>query len=57
MLGQDMAQKKDFKGALKMFEQALFYAPDNKLYKKKVELCRTLAKNERGKNESESSNR
>lgn len=57
MLGQDMAQKKDFKGALKMFEQALFYAPDNKLYKKKVELCRTLAKKERGKNESESSNR
>jgi hypothetical protein len=52
-----MAQKKDFNGALKMFEQALFYAPDNKLYKKKVELCRTLAKKERGKNESESSNR
>ena len=56
MLGQDMAQKKDYSGALKMFEQASFYAPDNELYKKKIELCRTLAK-ERGKNAPESGNR
>ena len=56
MLGQDLAQKKDFAGALKMFELALYYAPDNTLYKKKVELCRTLAE-ERKKNAPESGNR
>ena len=56
MLGQDLAQKKDFDGALKMFDLALFYAPENELYKKKVELCRNLAK-ERGKNAPESRDR
>ncbi len=49
MLGQHLAQKKDFSGALKMFEMALYYAPDNELFKKKVEFCRKLVKG-RGKN-------
>ena len=56
MLGQHLAQKKDFSGALKMFDLALYYAPDNELYKKKIELCRNLAK-EREKNAHQSGNR
>ena len=57
MLGQDLAQKGDFSGALEMFETALEYAPDNELYKQKVETCRQLAAGKRVKNASESSNR
>ena len=50
MLGQHLAQNGDFSGASEQFEKAFYYAPDNELYKKKVEMCRKLAAEKRVKN-------
>lgn len=50
MLGQHAAQHGDISGALKRFETALAYEPENELYKKKVQACREILAQKRGKN-------
>lgn len=40
-LGDALESKKDYKGALEAFEEALAYAPDNKVAKPKVDQLRT----------------
>ncbi|MBR7130524.1 MAG: glycosyltransferase family 39 protein [Lentisphaeria bacterium] len=56
MLGQHQAQQGDFAGALKNFETACLYEPENKLYQEKVKLCRVLAA-EKGEKNNESGDR
>lgn len=40
-LGDSLESKKDYKGALEAFEEALAYAPDNNVAKQKVDQLRT----------------
>lgn len=53
MLGIDLVQRGDAKGAEKMFIKAREYDPGNEMYRQKIELCRRMAA-ERGKNAPES---
>lgn len=47
MLGQQLVREGKILKALEMFETALKYAPDNKLYQDKVNLCRKIAAQEK----------
>ncbi|MBE6357124.1 MAG: hypothetical protein E7058_08450 [Lentisphaerae bacterium] len=57
MLGQHLAQRGDISGALKMFETACQYEPENELYQKKVNICRQILSAKEKSNAPESRDR